>query len=88
MSGWNLPPGVYERDLPGYNDTDVTVDVYCSNCESDVEAELTGNGDSVWGTVNCLNCGHSFEYENDTYFADLARDQDDYYREQYENRSW
>lgn len=27
-SGWNLPPGVFERELPGYND------VECSYCDS------------------------------------------------------
>lgn len=88
MSGWNLPPGVYERDLPGYNDEDVTVTVYCPECESEIEAELTGDGQGIWGDVICPECNHSFEHRDDSYFSDQAQDENDYRREQYENRSW
>lgn len=32
-SGFNLPPGCRESDIPGYHDIDVDINFYCDPCE-------------------------------------------------------
>ena len=64
-SGYNLPPGCYERDLPGYNDIEVDVDFTCSGCdaewsESDVTVDARG-GHDVEST--CPSCGKTVTQE-------------------------
>lgn len=35
----NLPDGVRDTDLPGYNDSEETREVYCAVCDTEVEVE-------------------------------------------------
>jgi hypothetical protein len=49
-SGWNLPPGCYESDLPGWHDVEVDMDFFCEECdhewtESDVTVDARGCDD-------------------------------------------
>jgi len=39
MSGFNLPPGCRESDLPGYNDIEVTIAMTCQECNSEWNEE-------------------------------------------------
>jgi hypothetical protein len=70
-SGFNMPDGVYESDIPGYNDIEANVSFYCDgtdNCGEWVEEDMTV--DSRGGhdvEANCPVCGElvSYFYEND-----------------------
>lgn len=33
MTGWNLPPGVNESDIPGNRPLDEAIDKLCSECD-------------------------------------------------------
>jgi DNA-directed RNA polymerase subunit RPC12/RpoP len=66
-SGFNLPPGCYERDLPGYNDIEVDMDFFCSDCdhewtESDVTVDERGCDDVE---AECPECGKTVSKDYD-----------------------
>jgi hypothetical protein len=51
MSGYNLPDGCSDYDLPGYCDIEVCITAYCDACERDVVLEdvtVDGRGGSNW----------------------------------------
>lgn len=57
MSGWNLPPGVSDYDLPGYCEIEVTISVHCDTCGQDGDLEditVDSRGGSEW-EAECPN---------------------------------
>ena len=60
-SGFNLPPGCYERDLPGYHDIEVDMDFVCTGCEYEwTEHDCTVDergGSEV--EADCPKCEHT-----------------------------
>jgi hypothetical protein len=44
-SGFNLPPGCYESDLPGYNDVDGEVEFECETDDCEI---VTFSEDCTW----------------------------------------
>lgn len=61
MSGYNLPPGVYESDIPGWNDVDLVWTQDCSHCDgpNEIEASVDPRYDNKvdW---DCEHCGKTF----------------------------
>lgn len=56
MTGYNLPPGVSERDLPGFEL--IEVDVACSNAQ----CEWDGVAENFEGEIEpelCPECGEA-----------------------------
>ena len=66
-SGYNLPHGCFERDLPGYNDIVVEVTIKCESCGKswDEEIEVDPSGSEFY--TECGSCGetHNGYYEPD-----------------------
>lgn len=87
-SGYNLPPGCYESDLPGWHDTEVDIMFYCDATEAcgdweekDVTVDSRGGHDVE---AECPVCGVTVtqEYgapEPDYDDRDYDRDYDDRY---------
>lgn len=76
MSGYNMPPGVYEGDIPGWYDATRSWINDCTHCDGPNEVE--GDVDSRYGGEidwTCEHCGEEFtasidiraerEYDND-----------------------
>jgi hypothetical protein len=66
-SGFNLPPGCYESDLPGWHDVEVDMDFFCSDCdhewtESDVTVDARGCVDVE---AECPKCGKTVSRDYD-----------------------
>jgi len=61
MSGYNMPPGVYESDIPGWNDITHTWTNDCSHCDgpNEIEADVDSRygGEVEW---TCEHCGKEF----------------------------
>jgi hypothetical protein len=66
MSGYNMPDGCYESDIPGWYDEDTTAMVYCDDCQIDFEAEVTYNRGTESGDVTCPECNKEWYYEHET----------------------
>jgi hypothetical protein len=51
----NLPDGCSYDDLPGWNDVEMFVDVYCEDCdlESTVEIVTDKSGEYEWECPKC-----------------------------------
>jgi hypothetical protein len=91
-SGFNMPDGVYERDIPGYNDIEVDITFECNatdKCgewpEENVTVDKEGGHDVE---ARCPQCGElvtSFYSGDDDESFDLffcladPREDDDYY---------
>jgi hypothetical protein len=59
-SGYNLPPGCFERDLPGYNDIDVDIDFICEETDDCGEWTESVSADPRGGydvETHCPVCG-------------------------------
>ena len=56
MTGWNLPPGVNDRDSPGNRHIDILFEeesnTFCENCE---------NGNKCDHNLNMCDRAHEFE---------------------------
>lgn len=72
-SGYNLPDGCYESDLPGWGDKEVEGEFECPNdkCQSEyafsAEVLIDGGYRNVQEVeVECPTCGHTFtaSYDN------------------------
>lgn len=78
-----MPDGVYERDIPGYNDTEVSIDFTCEatdDCGEWTESGVTvdaGGGHDVEAT--CPICGESVTKFYDGDFDDYDDRDDSYY---------
>jgi len=64
-SGFNLPPGCYESDLPGWHDVEVDMDFFCEGCdhtwtEEDVTVDARGCDDVE---AECPKCGIAVEQD-------------------------
>jgi predicted RNA-binding Zn-ribbon protein involved in translation (DUF1610 family) len=62
-SGYNLPPGCFESDLPGWDDTTLTVSADCPECGETHKGKYDGCGKV--GVENdfdltCEKCGHEW----------------------------
>lgn len=53
MTGWNLPPGCSESDLPGYHEIEVTIAYECDQCG--------GKGDMDDVSVDARGSEYEFE---------------------------
>lgn len=89
-SGFNMPDGVYERDIPGYNDIEVTVPFTCGNedCgmeweENDVpvdpdcecDCEAVCPGCGTQTTVSYLHNDHASRYDAYDDYTDRERNE-------------
>lgn len=81
-SGYNMPPGVYESDIPGWNDVDHSWINDCTHC--DYPNEVEGIVDSRYGGEVewvCEYCGETFTAEIDLVEVEKDRRADE--REEY-----
>ena len=69
---FNLPPGVSDYDLPGYNEFDAERDVVCPECSHEQkDAHVIGDFDPRWGNqtvtffATCEKCGADWEFTED-----------------------
>jgi hypothetical protein len=84
-TGYNMPDGVTERDIPGWNDIEVSINFTCEltdDCgdwtENDVTVDACGGHDVE---ATCPVCGELFYGED----SDDYIDRDDIYdREDYD----
>ena len=63
-SGYNLPDGCYDSDLPGYHDYEETVSVICPECDREFDYDVYyDKRDETYG-VECEKhyggCGHKW----------------------------
>lgn len=65
----NLPPGVSDYDLPGYNEFYATLDTECPQCgHIQKDAEVLGDYDPRYGNrtatfyAECEKCEHEWEF--------------------------
>jgi len=85
MSGYNMPPGVYESHIPGWNDTTHSWTYECSHCDGPNEVE--GDVDSRYGGEiewTCEHCGEEFTASID--FVQEAQDRADDERDYWDSR--
>lgn len=78
-SGYNMPPGCYESDIPGYNDIEMDVEFQCDNedcgnewTEADVAVDPTSGGHDVEAV--CPECETLVKFE----WEPCVPDRDDY----------
>ena len=82
-SGFNLPDGCYESDLPGWNDIQVTLGFQCAateGCGDWDEEDVTvdpGGGHEVEAV--CLVCGATVKRDYDGHESDY--DERDHYNQ-------
>jgi hypothetical protein len=60
-SGYNLPPGCYESDLPGWHDIEVDLDFCCDSCDREwTEHDVTVDSRGEDGLESeCKECGQT-----------------------------
>lgn len=68
----NLPPGVSDYDLPGFNEFYAQRDLECPECgHVEKDADVLGDFDPRWGnqiasfTAWCEKCEHDWDWEED-----------------------
>jgi hypothetical protein len=78
-TGWNMPDGVTESMIPGYNDIEMDVEFHCDNeecyhewTEPDMTVDPTCGGHEVEAT--CPECKTLVKFEWEPYVPD----RDDY----------
>jgi DNA-directed RNA polymerase subunit RPC12/RpoP len=77
MSGYNLPDGISERDLPGYNDIEMELSVKCGDCGYEEKIWETVDGNTGEYEYVCSNCGETNVGEISGMYDDVY-DGDDY----------
>lgn len=81
-SGFNMPEGVYERDIPGYNDIEVTIGFQCDATEDcgdwDEENVTVDSGGGHEVEAICPVCEITVKQDYDGYEPDYDS-RDDYY---------
>ena len=70
-SGYNMPDGVYERDIPGYSDAKQDVTMTCPSGHSWIEEVSSECDGDVESYESCEICGEQGAGEF-TLFADRA----------------
>jgi len=74
----NLPPGVSEWMIPGYNDFEIVEDQTCPNCGHEFEADVLCSfegpritaGTTIHKSYECPKCGHEWEREEEVEHPD------------------
>jgi hypothetical protein len=79
MGSWNMPDGVTESMIPGYNDIEMDIEFQCNNgecfhewTESDMTVDPTSGGHEVEAV--CPECNLLVKFDWEPYIPDYEYD--------------